>query len=181
MLLCFFSASKDLGRVRCRSKTRKLVWASTPGRPRPRGATTCLRGKLPKTPLGYYWPKTQRGTQPRGRPHGPLPRGAAGGGGQARRRSQGGKPRSIVPESGLGLGAKGGPYAWSPPPGPVQAGPGRPQACGPGNDCPAKALWATQEAGPKSFYGATEVRWRPRRISQSSGLLLGNMVRRHQV
>ena len=138
-------------------------------------------GKLLKTPLGYYWPRTQRGTQPPGRPHGPLPRAAASGGGQARRRSQGGKPRSIVPESGLGLGAKGGPYAWSPPPGPVQAGPGRPQACGPGNDCPAKALWTTQEAGPKSFYGATEVRWRPRRISQRSGLLLGNMVRRHQV
>ena len=47
--------------------------------------------KLPKTPLGYYWPRTQRGTQPRGRPHGPLPRAAASGGGQARRRSQGGK------------------------------------------------------------------------------------------
>jgi len=39
----------------------------------------------------------------------------------------------------LGLGAKGWqPYAWSPPPGHVQAGPGRPQACGP-------ELWSTVE------------------------------------
>ena len=110
-------------------------------------------GKLPKTPLGYYWPRTQRGTQPPGRPHGPLPRAAASGGGQARRRSQGGKPRSIVPESGLGLGAKGGPYAWSPPPGPVQAGPGRPQACGPGLGSTVEGTALARRPDPREMYG----------------------------